>query len=235
MIIGHIGSQRMLISPTLWDLGLAKHDSIEWGHFEYRLRDPDLYKGLKIAVTRYNRYIRRQQLPPETLFLRDPLKIAEVAGLIKKTKAQSSEPAKKILAVKEQAVSTHTMTLRSQKPKNRRIYIPCDILWSIIDFLPDLADTSRLLQVLPHWQEVIPNELWKRLVVRYLVLQDEELSDAEGLDWRYLFLHADEWLSGSHGWRNRKRILGILQHIKAQFLDLVQKEVEEELTMEAKY
>jgi hypothetical protein len=124
-------------------------------------------QGIEKCCFQYNRHIRRKQLPPETLFLRDPLKIAEVARLIKTMKAQSLKPAKRILAVKEQAaVSTHTMLLRSQKSEGRRIYIPCDILRSIIYFLPGLTDISHLLQALPHWQEVIPNQLWKRLVVR---------------------------------------------------------------------
>lgn len=46
---------------------------------------------------------------------------------------------------------------------------------------------------------MVPQACWRDRFIRELAL-DELAQDANALDWRYLYFHADQLLGKSHGW-----------------------------------
>ncbi|XHF98843.1 hypothetical protein AWENTII_002378 [Aspergillus wentii] len=117
----------------------------------------------------------------------------------------------------QQKPKTHSMVLRS-KFEPESVIVPTEIILTIADFLTDSADLRMLLWVFPSWGESIPPGYWRARFIRDSMLEKEELSSDGGLNWKYIYFNMDRLLANSHGWRNRRRSMKILEGTKALFL-----------------
>lgn len=167
---------------------------------------------------------------------RDPLNVSKLQKLLKhperirrhglqrKTKMEARKKKKeKKKEKKQKTLKSRTPAPRRMKPFDiRDILIPPEIVMIIMDMLYGPKDIVLLLWVFPQWRLSIHQGYWRIRCIHDFILHGP-LPDAAALDWRYLYFNIDRLLSNSHGWRNRRRIMNILEGTRALFLKFVAK------------
>ncbi|KAI9926556.1 hypothetical protein MW887_004324 [Aspergillus wentii] len=136
-----------------------------------------------------------------------------------KPKEKVKEPVKEKKTPDKRTPRSHRMSLRASSTSNvRSIVVPTEIILTIMDRLPDIDDILSLLWVFPHWKGLIPQGYWRIRCINELVLDEDQVPDRDSLNWGYLYFNIDDILARSHGWRNRRRIMTILEGTKEMFL-----------------
>jgi hypothetical protein len=116
----------------------------------------------------------------------------------------------------------HMMILRSSSIlQPHTILLPVEIILIIADMLEGWKEIRMLLWIFPHWRPMMPQGYWRSRFVRDLTFDYEEVPEPDAVDWRYLYYKVDQLSATSHGLRNRRRIMKILEGTKELFLKYV--------------
>jgi hypothetical protein len=116
----------------------------------------------------------------------------------------------------------HVMILPSSSTLEAdKIILPAEIILLIMDRLPGCNEIRFLLWAFPHWSPMVPQTYWRARFVKDLMLDRKEVPGLDALDWQCLYLKIDHVFETSHGLRNQRRIMKVLEGTKALFLTYV--------------
>jgi hypothetical protein len=133
---------------------------------------------------------------------------------------QQQDSAKKMSS--EKPSTRHMMILRSSSTlQAHTILLPVEIILIITDMLEGWKEIRMLLWIFPHWRPMMPQRYWRTRFVKDLTFDYEEVPELDAVDWRYLYYKVDQLSATSHGLRNRRRIMKILEGTKELFLKYV--------------
>ncbi|KAJ5569666.1 uncharacterized protein N7459_009096 [Penicillium hispanicum] len=114
------------------------------------------------------------------------------------------------------------------EPISAKVQIPPEVCLSILDHLPNRNDVQAFIELFPQAYLLVPSyssKYWRGRWIRDYNIAGMELPDGDGLNWMDFYLDFDRLMRrNSDGWRNRARILHVLQQTKSNFLDLLVKE-----------
>jgi hypothetical protein len=116
----------------------------------------------------------------------------------------------------------HMMILRSSSTLQAdKIILPAEIILLIMDRLPGCNEIRFLLWAFPHWSPMVPQTYWRARFVKDLMLDRKEVPGLDALDWQRVYFKIDHVFETSHGLRNQRRIMKVLEGTKALFLKYV--------------
>lgn len=214
------------ISVKVYDLDRKLCDEMEWRKWkdiygDLHLRDPKKYIQC---------YTRELECSDRIYALRDPVKVVDVRDLIREEETGMVQPPtrkkNKDKNDKKQKprgfIPCHRMVLRSSSTLNPlTVFLPPELILMIADNLADSKEIRLLLWAFPHWSSMIPESYWRTRFTKDFMLDYGVVPDIDALDWRRLYFRAGCLYETSHGLRNRRRIMRVLEGTKGLFLRYV--------------
>lgn len=238
--------RRTYVNRKLYNLDNKICDDYEWEELEEYYGDmfienPDKYLA---------RLEKQMECSEKRHALRDPWKVVEIRNLIKagihreaqKRRPNEHAPVSSILNNRAttcpyiptqgkienkkrldvlKSKPCHQMILRSSSTLDgEKIILPAELILLIMDQLSNSREIRYLLWVFPHWDLLIPRSYWRTRFVKDLMLDYKEVPSLDVLDWKGLYFQIDEVFEKSHGLRNRKRIMKVLEKVKKLFFGI---------------
>ncbi|KAI9376132.1 hypothetical protein BJX61DRAFT_539144 [Aspergillus egyptiacus] len=139
---------------------------------------------------------------------RDPWKVNDIWGhILDEWKVARMENRNVRIATSETQCATVGMNM------------PPELIMDILDLLPSSQETRYLMWAFPHWAARVPFTYWRRRFIQDFMLEDDEkdLPIGVALHWRRLYYKTDRIHRTSHGLRNRRRIMSLLEGVRDSF------------------
>jgi hypothetical protein len=232
-----------------YDLNDKIREEDEWDRLRSKHGDPFEYNPCKY-IPSYQRRMKCSDKvyalrdPLNIIEVRNLMKKAQKVDQQQSKKSEKSEPRKSLRRSSRLANSSkprlrsqkgmhtekETTTLSARRTKTlhstssiepHRILLPPEIILIIMDMLQGSKEVWTLLSIFPQWGPMIPQRYWRARLVKDLMLDYEEVPELDVVDWQNLYFEVDNLLKKSHGLRNRRRIMNILEGTKELFLAYV--------------